>query len=517
MITYLLFSPWLTAGAALIVLSAFFLFRRIRSLVQLRDFKGPLVYRISGIPHIQALLSENCHNWYAELSQKYGQIVVVSPTVLLTSSPDLWARVNTHPGYTKSKWYYRAVRFDWRRDNVFTETDTGKHDLRRKMMIRGYGGTENLTLEADLDACLIKLLNLIRSKYAGRRKPMDLAQKVQFFTLDFISTIGFGKCFDLMDTDEDPDEYLQSTHAGLEATNKQIALGTWWMNWIPFLGPKGSPDIETAKGFDKMLALNASMVAAREKEFNEQKGLGVVSKADMLASFMKNGLSGDELKTENVLQIVAGSDTTAGVVRGAMLYIITNQRVYKTLQAEIDEAVASGRAPRAPETIRYAQAKELKYLHAVIRESIRVFSPVNNPLSRDTPPEGDTVTIDGQEVYIPGGVSIIPSFKAMHRNKSVYGEDADVDVFRPERWLEEKDEKKLEGMKHESDLAFGHGRWLCLGKGTAMRETSNVLFELLRNFDWTLINPEKPWKDVNLMGLHSISEMWVQVEERDHL
>jgi cytochrome P450 len=78
----------------------------------------------------------------------------------------------------------------------------------------------------------------------------------------------------------------------------------------------------------------------------------------------------------------------------------------------------------------------------VIREAIRVFPPVNNPLSRDTPPEGDTVTIDGQEVYIPGGISIIPSFKTMHKNKGVYGEDADVDIFRPERWLEERDEKK---------------------------------------------------------------------------
>jgi cytochrome P450 len=330
---------------------------------------------------------------------------------------------------------------------------------------------------------------------------MDLAQKIQFLTLDVISTIGFGKCFGLMDIDDDPDEYVNSTHAGLEVTSRQVALGTWWTNWVPFLGPKGNPDIDTAKGFDKMIALNASMVEAREKEFAAQKSVGVVPKADMLTSFLKNGLSGDDLKTENVLQIVAGSDTTAGVLRGLLLYVLTNPRVYKTLQAEIDEAVASNRAPRAPGTIRYAQSRELEYLQAVIRESIRIFSPVNSPLSRDTPPEGDTITIDGQELHIPGGVSIIPSFKAMHRNKSVYGEDADVDVFRPERWLEQKDEKRrkenpdllsitlqarvitnryglVEAMKHENDLAFGYGRWQCLGKGVALRETSNVTFEV---------------------------------------
>ncbi|TGJ82010.1 hypothetical protein E0Z10_g6747 [Xylaria hypoxylon] len=341
-------------------------------------------------------------------------------------------------------------------------------------MIRGYSGAENLTLEDDIEACIIKLLNLIRYR-----------------------TIGFGKCFGLLNTDEDPDEYIESIHKGLKVSNIQVALGT------------------CNKGFYKMSMLNNSMVEAREKEFNKQKSSGVVQRADMLTSFMKKGLSGDDLKAENTLQIIAGSDTTAGALRGIMLYVVTNPRVYKTLQAEIDNAVASGKAPRAPDIIKSSQVKELKYLQAILKESMRIFPPINNQLARDTPPGGDTVTIDGQEVYLPGGISIIPAFKSMHRNKSVYGEDADVDVFRPERWLEETE--RLEAMKNDINLGFGHGRWLCLGKAIALREMGIILFELLRNFDWSLDNPEKPWNHAVLMGLHSISDMWVHVEERAEL
>ncbi|KAI0554338.1 cytochrome P450 [Xylaria curta] len=515
MITDLLFGQWFKIGVVLIF--GTFLFGTVKSLIQLRHIKGPVLNRITGIPHTLAILSGGLHYWYSKLNQKYGQLVVVGPNMVITSSPDVWARINTHPGYTRSKWYYRNSRFDWRHDNLFTQTTSKTHDEKRKLMVRGYSGAENLTLEADIESCVVKLLHLVRSRYAGQKRVMDLAQKAQFLTLDVISTIGFGKCFNLLTTDEDPNEYVKSTHDGLWLGNVQIALNLWWVNWIPFVGPKPSRDIESNKGFYKMTALNASMVEAREKEFHEQKKSGVVPRADMLTSFMKNGLLGEDLKIENMLQIIAGSDTTAGSLRGVFLYLMTNLRVYKKLQAEIDEAVEAGIAPKAPEIIKPAQAKELIYLQAVIKEAMRVYCPVNNPLARDTPPEGDTVIIDGEEIYLPGGVSIMPSFKAMHRNRSVYGQDADVDVFRPERWIEEKDEKRLEAMKQEHNVMFGHGSWQCLGKTIALRQLGVVTFELFRHFDWTLVNPEKPWTDTNLMGIHSTRDMWVQVEERKHL
>jgi hypothetical protein len=71
MIADILFRPGLAVGAALIALAAF-LYRRIKLFVQLRHVKGPLVSRVTGIPHMQALLSEDCHNWYSRLNEEYG-------------------------------------------------------------------------------------------------------------------------------------------------------------------------------------------------------------------------------------------------------------------------------------------------------------------------------------------------------------------------------------------------------------------------------------------------------------
>ncbi len=68
-------------------------------------------------------------------------------------------------------------------------------------------------------------------------------------------------------------------------------------------------------------------------------------RSDMLSSFIRHGLEGEELFHEVFEQILAGSDTTAGSPRVIMLYIMTHPRVYIKLQAEIDEAVGAGAAP----------------------------------------------------------------------------------------------------------------------------------------------------------------------------
>jgi cytochrome P450 len=64
---------------------------------------------------------------------------------------------------------------------------------------------------------------------------------------------------------------------------------------------------------------------------------------------------------------------------------------------------------------------------------------------------------------------------AVLRNKAVFGPDADV--FRPERWLKAGGEKLAE-MESVVDLAFGWGRWGCLGRGIAMVELGKVVFEV---------------------------------------
>lgn len=341
------------------------------------------------------------------------------------------------------------------------------------MYMQQYSGKENLELEPAIDERLAELLDLIRAKYVSSRSytvPMDLAKKVQYFTIDVISSVGLGKPFGMLRTDSDVDEYLKSTEEGLVIAKVATAIGIGWLAQAPVVGPFIAPSPKDKKGLGKMMAACFRCVDERMTRDTDQR-------SDMLASFVRHGVTGDDLKTEALEQIIAGSDTTASALRGLLLHTMTNARVYNKLQREIDDAVGEGKAPRAGEgLISAAQARQLPYLQAVIRESMRVRPPVTNIFPRDVPPAGDTVSVDGETVFLPPGVCIGYSANAIQQSET-YGEDAKA--FRPERWLE-ADGEKLAAMVRTNNLIFGYGRFMCLGKTVAEIEIGKTLFEVSR-------------------------------------
>lgn len=299
--------------------------------------------------------------------------------------------------------------------------------------------------------------------------PIDMGRKVQFFTLDVISKIGLGTAFGMLLADKDIDDYLQSSEDGLSTLNTALAVGVSWLSHVPWLGRFIAPSPNDGSGFGKMMATCFRLV-------DERAAKSTTERSDMLASFMRHGLAGHELRTEALEQIIAGSDTTATAIRATLLYVVTNPRVYRKLQEEIDDAVRHELAPgRAGGLITVAEAKQLPYLQAVIREAMRISPPVANIFSRDVPPNGDTVSVDGRDVFIPGGTCIGYSAYAMHSSESTYGSDAGA--FRPERWLE-AGEAKLRSMIFANELVFGHGKFRCLGQKVAQMEISKFIFEV---------------------------------------
>jgi cytochrome P450 len=333
-----------------------------------------------------------------------------------------------------------------------------------------YSGRENPDLELSINERLHDFINLLRSKYVSTSNsvvPVDLARKVQFFTLDVISGVGLGKTFGMLQSDTDVEGYLQSSEEGLQIANFGLAFSLNWITQAPFFGKFIAPSPQDSKGFGRMMATCFRYV-------NERVANPTDKQSDMLASFIRHGLQGDELRSEALEQIVAGSDTTATAIRCSLLHIITNPRVYAKLQQEIDEAVRDGKAPR-DDLITHSQTKQLPYLQATIREAMRIWPPVANVFSRDIPPEGDTVRVKGEDVFLPGGACIGYSAFAMHHSTEIYGDDAKV--FRPERWFEE-DKDKLALMLRTNELIFGHGKFQCLGKAVAQIEIGKVVFEV---------------------------------------
>lgn len=140
----------------------------------------------------------------------------------------------------------------------------------------------------------------------------------------------------------------------------------------------------------------------------------------------------------------AGSDTTAAVMRAMIYHLLRNPSAKASFLAEIDEARREGRLSNP---VKYEEAMKLKYLQAVMNEGLRIHPAVGISLPRVVPPGGTHLA--GH--YIPAGNVVGVNAFVVHRDRNVFGEDADE--FRPERWLEND---TTEMGRHHSIPLFPH-------------------------------------------------------------
>lgn len=164
---------------------------------------------------------------------------------------------------------------------------------------------------------------------------------------------------------------------------------------------------------------------------------------------------------------MAGSDTTAVVLRIGLFHVSTSPLVYQKLQAEIDHGVKVG---QISSPIKDVEARGLPYLQAFIKEVLRIWPPIAGILPRRSETDG---IVCGQQ--IPRNTDVGWSPRSVMRDKGVFGNDADT--FSLERWLQ-PDGNRLRTMEHTVELVFGYGKWGCLGKPIALLELNKMFVEV---------------------------------------
>ncbi|KAF6835612.1 benzoate 4-monooxygenase cytochrome p450 [Colletotrichum musicola] len=464
----------------------------VRQYLRLRHVKGPPSTGFSKWWLIRTVYGGRAHLDFYEAYEKYGPLVRVGPNDLMTSDPDLMKRMlGVRTNYKRSNWY-DAMRLDPGRDNVLSMRDNELHGRLRSQMAAGYSGKEVENLEAKIDENVLRFMGLI-DKYVAEDKPFDFGKKAQYFTLDVISDLAFGTPFGDLASDSDVHEYIHT----MEENMPNVFLTTVMPSLLSLLSSplfrSLLPSEKDAIGVGKTIGIAKKVVAER---FGPDKKV----KKDMLGSFIAHGLTQEEASSEILMQILAGSDTTATAIRATFLYIMTNPRVTAALLAEIDAFKPSG--PVIPE----AEAREMPYLQAVIKEGLRIFPPVVGQMSKEVPEGGDTF----KGVYLPAGTRIGYGAWGIFHRTDLWGPDALE--FRPERWLEAEGEKAKQ-MEGTLELIFGYGRWQCLGRNVATMELRKIFVELLRRYDFSLLDPTRPWKSLNY-GIFVQSEFWVRGYKR---
>ncbi|KAJ4271332.1 hypothetical protein NW762_000034 [Fusarium torreyae] len=367
-------------------------------------------------------------------------------------------------------------------------------------MTPGYSGKENggFGFEAGIDRQLLNFVSLIDRKYlstTSESRPVDFAEKTQFFALDAIGDVSFGEPFGYLTKDEDLYRYNEINASSLPALN--IVSVYPWLTSIVHRWPLNLllPREQDQVGFGRLMGFATKFVRKRLAD-------DAASSKDMMQAHINSGMNEEELIQQVFIATIAGSNTTAHALRMIILSLITSPTACSSLIAEICRFASSANTP-----ISWAQAQTLPYLQAVVREGLRMWPPIAGLGFKQVPPEGDTIN----GFFVPGGTQVGQGFFAVGRSHLVWGEDADV--FRPERWLLAGDDE-LKSMIAAFDTHFGHGKYSCLGKPIALMEIHKAVFELIKRYDFAIINPERPIKTQTSVFLFA-SDFWVRITRRN--
>ncbi|KAK8055542.1 Fumagillin dodecapentaenoate synthase [Apiospora rasikravindrae] len=502
-------------GIALVALTALVLCYSAQAVVtwyRLRHIPGPFLASFSYL--WLGRVTRSTRQWYIyrDLPKQYGSpLVRVGPNEISTDDPEIIRKMSAvRSPYGKDSWYMGS-RFNPYGDTMFTTLDVAAHDRQKAKTASAYSGRDTTALEDGVDDQVRELVALIRRRYlnkevkdsGGPHEPnrlLDFSKIISFFTMDVITRAGFGQEFGYLKADEDLHSFLRSVRdnwAVIAVTLdvpwiRSVLYSNWFLRWF---GPRTTDKA----GMGKVMAVAEKLVGDRFRPDSK-------AQRDMLrleqGAFMAHGLTQKECETEGLFMVIAGSDTTASVVRSTMLHLMASPRVYNKLKREVRKAVDEG---RASSPITFEEAKGISYLQAIIYEGLRIRAPAPGLYPKSVPPGGDW--LHGQ--FIPEGTAIGMNTAALTRSKALFGDDADL--FRPERF-EEVDAAARTRLEHLTELVFGYGRTMCAGKPIAFMELNKVFFELLRAFDFQLANPSKPW-DSKSYAVWVEENMWVCVTE----
>lgn len=174
-----------------------------------------------------------------------------------------------------------------------------------------------------------------------------------------------------------------------------------------------------------------------------------------------------ELRDSIKSLLVGGRDTTAVTLTWAFFEISRHPEVEAKLRQEVKDIVVEVEDPLEF----YAASKQWRYTEAVVRETIRLHTPVPIDAKRAI---NDDLLPDG--TFIGRGWMVVYSPYVMARDADLWGPDAAV--WRPERWLE----GSLASTEPSPFLfsSFQAGPRICLGKDLAILEAKTVIALLMR-------------------------------------
>lgn len=183
------------------------------------------------------------------------------------------------------------------------------------------------------------------------------------------------------------------------------------------------------------------------------------------------GLSDDNIVHQMITFLIAGHETTSGLLSFAIYLLLRNPAVLNEARRQVDEVVGG-------ETPTLEHLARLRYVEQVLMETLRLWPTA--PLFARSSHEP---TVIGGRFEVTPDQTVAVLIPTLHRDPAVWG--ADAEEFRPERF----EPGRAESLPAHAWKPFGTGARACIGRPFAMQEAHLVLTMVLQRFEFALNNP----------------------------
>ncbi|UJR17796.1 hypothetical protein I4U23_004695 [Adineta vaga] len=179
-------------------------------------------------------------------------------------------------------------------------------------------------------------------------------------------------------------------------------------------------------------------------------------------------LSDENIRYQMVTFLIAGHETTSGLLSFTIYYLLKNPHALQKAQAEVDSY----------NEITVDTLSKLKYIDAILKETLRL---------QPTAP-GFTLESKVDDIMLPGGYLVHKNdvifvlLSQLHRDPTVWDKPEE---FLPERMLNGGFEKLLPN----SWKPFGNGQRACIGRPFAWQESLLALALILKHFHIEFVDP----------------------------
>ncbi|KAK4215511.1 cytochrome P450, partial [Rhypophila decipiens] len=474
----------------------------------LASFPGPIHYRAFPLPHlIQEWSGNTVHKW-VELHRKYGDVVRISPNQLSYISVNAWRDIYGARGSStsslkgassetmlKEQLEFPGDDFEFfAPEKPMISCDATNHTRHRRAVGPAFSDRAVRSYESVLIRYTDDMLNRLQleDQEGTTTIGVNMMDWFHFVMFDMTSALVFGKSFGNM-TKKEYHPWVARIFPGMKLIAWSLVITA-----IPGLGrlvswfiPKKMVD-EARRHMQSIVDMTDSRAAeplAQQPDFmtyihpqvnHHQPGFKPFS-----SSSTGSTLSTPELYLNSQLLCIAGSETTASLLAGAVYFL--SQPENKPHLARLLAELQSNFASEEEITPSRLNPNTTPFLCAVLSECLRLYPPGAINMPRTVAPAG--ALIDGK--YVPGGTVVGIAQYAAYRSPRHW---VDSTKFAPERWLSLESSRSVDD-RNEVFKPFSYGPRNCVGQNLALAECRLITARLFWRFEVDMLPGQEGWID----------------------